>query len=1255
MKDPFKTKNSILKTIFKYCNDRSSIIPLAIIFGILSSHTAAKEISEKLNYGIENIQGTQQDKIINFNAKDKNGFYILQGTRNEPLIFNGKGDKLKSGAIEIQENTRLLLLGSIIFMEVSNEGYDSGAIDVASGGILRMELSEAGEEIRFENTQSSYDIKNGGLVSINVAANTRVSFGKSIHSSDRYGKLEIIGPGEVNIYASVVSECETKFINGPIITLFIKRFNKYLGRGGGGGMFLDAIARCSNNIHGDLYVDPKIPKGYYSAGTRKEYTYVRALNGAGEGNMYIPMLFPHTMSGYGYSVDFKNVEKELDNFDNEAIGLDQNTEELESEIDNYELHRRSTLEFVFEKNINIISGMQFAKITVENDEILSTKGNFEPIYFIYYLQNGAIEIKNGGEAYIVGSAALKYVKNSGRGAIDLLGTNSKLGILMPSFGDYIEFLGNSWSETADIYNANSSRAVEIEGVQGTTLKLDGGIVGKNNGSLIIRGAPQIYVGETRIEQHSIIFEGQPEIVFSPGGRIIIGRGGSISGAPIIKIKLSSEQIDQLEEMEELLSVKNQLSYEYLTLGENVDLENYHPIIEMSNIDPDGNFRMAYDLDFLTNQMEYKRRINIFPGRRILPSGVQNSKITVYAGQKVISYGSIDFSNINKDHDGEESLHISSTGIFELRLQNLNDVIVFGGSKKSNGVNNMGTLLVDGPGTTKFIHSSVEGLNGTLIIEGSSVLNVYDTKINQKNIAFGAKTTMLLDMASIVNNSNFDDTEKSNKILNIQESGSIEGTPNITLTLADDVILSMENAAIGEISEFRYITLADGVSTANFKPILSSKLKFGRVRETTDRDVNNSENIEYRAIKITFGGTEEEPDYTILKTRVANIEDVSQDVVTRTLKNTKAQEVERIVTFFNSLLIRNSAARQALEQEDEHKIRNVYAQYNPDSHIASDLRSDTILLQSFGDLVADRMVTADDFSPSTVSELLVAAAGHQGLAYGLLKDRAHSEYLLSRIWFHIFGSLGSQNMEEKMKTFGYGLALSMDHRFGDHFRIGLAYSLNLNSLEGDYRKRKTSIHSLSLYGDYYARGLNLAEGLHISTLMTGGFTEDKNNELSGSGNIIYLAPTMGYIFNIKNSETLKLNVIPELGLRYSYIYRGKQKSNDNEVSAVTGNVLVLSTDLRIDTLFKNGFKLGTKFGVSGDIFSTNDNFYFVTLYDGKGYQILDETDKKLNLLAEFGINVGWQATKAFGMSISYAGKYSQDMVNNVLSFGVKLDF
>jgi outer membrane autotransporter protein len=366
-------------------------------------------------------------------------------------------------------------------------------------------------------------------------------------------------------------------------------------------------------------------------------------------------------------------------------------------------------------------------------------------------------------------------------------------------------------------------------------------------------------------------------------------------------------------------------------------------------------------------------------------------------------------------------------------------------------------------------------------------------------------------------------------------------------------------------------------------------------------------------------------------------------ILNSLPNIPPKQKDNMFEFFKGLNDRDFGFG---EDADRTKIKSIYAQHNPDFHVSSQVRATILFLQNSLDALADRMASGDSAisSPSPRAELLLAA-----VLPGAVRGVRRTGVSRSALWTRVFGNMGSQKLEENMKSGGFGVVLGVDSRLRDDIQLGLAYSFSSDSSKSDLRDKQISINALSLYGDYGFRNR-----LHFSAVLGGGLTDSKDNKLSGKGSLIHFSPTLGYQFNLRRSRQLSLELSPEFSLRYFRVHQDRQNTEYTEVAPLTGNVLTLVPAIRLGGLFRDRFEFGARLGLGYDVLSSGVNSYSITLPGGDSYRIEDESGNT-RFVVEFGLNVGCRLNRVSRVSLGYGGKYAEDLVDNNLSLGVGFKF
>jgi outer membrane autotransporter protein len=1235
---------------------------LAVLL-LCSGPAAAEELAERSSTSPS--QWLRVSERLSVGPTGPGKFSVINGTASGGVIFKARdGEDFYGGALEIQSDGKLLMVGAARFLDIG-AGARGGAIDVAENGILHIELSRFGDEFMFYGTRADYDIGNRGVVLMKLAVNTRVMLdGKGIHSGEQDGTLKIVGPGEMDIGSSIIFGGSSEFVDDPIISFSIDGFapvsSASLGLSGGEGAMIiaDVTDGTRNNIWGDFYLNPRIPQGHYEAGTVKGYRYVRASGGPAKGNEYRPKLLAHVESGYGYSVGLVrgDLRTQSEDEEDDDYGGDYDDDELDEEEGNG-VRLKDTLEFTFGKDTDVISGFQTRKLVVRENGVLTSKGSHRPLYFKSPEMGGAVEIEGNGEAYIVGSAFFIAVDGV-RGVLATGHGDGKLSILMPTFHDSVEFQ-RTGKNMVDLYHQDSSGALELKGVRGASLRLSGGTKGGANSPLVIDGEFQLALGGSSLEEHNILVKGNPEITLSPYGlgRIKIENGGSLEGRPVIKAELSSEQAA------ELLAGRDYITYEYLSIGKNVDLTKYNPIIGMSDIEGQrGSFGTASDPRLFKKPSEFKSKFIIFP-KKMSISGSRDSKVVVYGGQRVTNHGSARFSNIVRGEESDSILQVIDDGTLAIELDSTDDVVLFNSNGTGDGsrdIENSGTVLIRGPGAVRFGSGGVSGENGRLVLEGTPLLDLHGAKIDQKFVNLGTGTTLLLsaervELARTPGETGEGARRGSGGSVRIQENGSLEGSPRIALAIGSDMATALGAMDLGEALELEYLFPAEGTSMAAYRPSLLNRFKFATVDGALERNGGEGTVASSQvAAELSFGGTEEQPDYATIVLRKREPRAVARDVVVNIVGGESGNKLKAMTTFFSSMVpVGDSEAQRVIEEGNVDGIRAVYRQHNPDTHLASQLKALATAVQSSAAVLADRMASpAELLSPNTSP--MLAAAGDDRLAYGLLRDEAaRLETVQStRLWTQYIRNFGSQKLEENMKTSGSGFIFGLDHRFSNSLKLGAAFTMGEDSSKSDSGERDTKVttRAISLYGEGGGRNF------YLTALVTYGWNENKDNKLSTKGNILYLSPGLGYRFTLAEDKNLKLTLAPEIAIRYFRVHQDEQRDElDNRVSEVNRNILAPLLGLRLAALFGQKFDLTGRLGFSYDTLAKGDNSYLVTMRDGQSYQIVDERGDRAKFATEFGISLGYRVFDTLKLSFSYGGRYSSDLLNNSLALEASLRF
>jgi predicted outer membrane repeat protein len=559
------------------------------------------------------------------------------------------------------------------------------------------------------------------------------------------------------------------------------------------------------------------------------------------------------------------------------------------------------------------------------------------------------------------------------------------------------------------------------------------------------------------------------------------------------------------------------------------------------------------------------------------------------------------------------------------LQTANDKIIFSDNSpdvtdhKTNGITNRGSITIEGVSGSSFeLGKNVffsSNASAVLILKGGVELILNGGFINFSPdytttglpalvIAVNKFDTEILD-----DEGTHEERGGSGGILSIKDGGALEGYLNLSFSFSGTALESLGALNVGETLEYKYIYSESDTPVGSFTPIF-----FNDGSESTVVSVSG---IEDKLFELDFpettsrgGDTTEDTNYGVLHMKIKN--------------------------------------EESSNAED-------YEQYNPDPNMMPQVESVIANIQSSDNIIADRLSSDvddssfDDSSLEPTSELLIAAAGKNALSYGLAKDRSTREEYLSRIWLQLLGSFGIQKLEENSKTSSFGFVIGSDYRIKKNIKIGIAQSFSSSNSKSNLRSITNTNYNFSIYGDY-----NLGN-LYTSATATYGMVRSDDNKLFGKWDVIYLTPRVGYRFHIRNSSNLKMNIAPEIALRYFRVYQHKQSSERNSISAVTRDIFAIAPALRFTALFREKFELSAKLGFGYDIANGGDDSYRVTMDDGQSYQISDKSDKSARLATELGLTLGYRVANSLRFSIGYNGKYARDITNNSISLESSFKF
>jgi opacity protein-like surface antigen len=626
-------------------------------------------------------------------------------------------------------------------------------------------------------------------------------------------------------------------------------------------------------------------------------------------------------------------------------------------------------------------------------------------------------------------------------------------------------------------------------------------------------------------------------------------------------------------------------------------------------------------------------------------------------------GSNTFENNKGGEGGAGAIGIADGGVLRIHLKNSSDSIVFDGnsikdgqSTLANDVKNLGTIEIDGRGEAKFLSGGgIVGSDGVLTVLESVRLNIGLATIDQKTMDFGGDTRLILAVESF--DTSIDDAEGSRTtrgglggMLSVQSGGTLTGSPKLEINLQEGLKTVLIGLETNEFKEYKYI-YSDG-NHSNFIPKLVEGLRVLKSTGESNQVISTWFRTDF--VENTVGDRDGESEltstrnYGILQLKKVDIDEDVKNTVNSALAGASESKRENMTVFLSSLIEENDEVVDAIGSGDGAALKNIFDQYNPDSHIASQLKIITVSLQSLGDVIADRMFLTSDSLSRPTAGLLVATADDK-LSYGLLKEEISEKDLLSRIWLQAFGSIGTQKLEENLKNKGFGFILGYDYRLMESLKLGLAYSLSKNISKGDSREKTIVLNGVSIYGDYRPRGFSQG-GPHFSTIFTYGYMDSKDNKLSGKGNVLYLAPTLGYRFDLRGSA-----LTPEISLRYFRISESKQESTINKVTIPARDMITLAPAIRANVLIQNKYEVTAKLGVGYDVYSKGNEFYAVTMHNGQSYQLLDESGKKSKITTEAGMGLSYKMSDATKISLGYSGRYSSDLTNNSLGLEVSFRF
>ncbi|MDR1494725.1 MAG: autotransporter outer membrane beta-barrel domain-containing protein [Rickettsiales bacterium] len=606
----------------------------------------SSELTSSFHYGF--LREEKEPLILG------SGLYIFDGTLDEgPTVFKN----LAGGAIQSQGAT-ILLLGPGEFSGVGGEAV----ISLLSSSKLSVVLPIAGDRLVFENNGATYDVQ-GDNFSVKGVEGTSLVLDKDVGLSN----FGLDGPLDLYLGTSKLGATNLNLSGNPRIHLTLESLDIDGGEKGVGGKI-----GVSSTLSGTLILVPRIASHGESSLVDTKYSF--------------------TLTGTSSPSSVK-VEYGDEDYDYGASIEDYNR-----------------LSFSFSSSIIDISGPQLEKLVAGGQAPQSTitsEGAKEPVSFAN-LSSAALEINGDGKIRLVGSASFDNIANPGKGVIDASSVtgDALLGIFLPSRDDLLEFRGIP-KDTWDIHNANL--VVTMKGVEGSRIRLSGGLGGENGG-LSLSGPVQLELGSSGIYQKHLTFvddfwNKHPKILISPseGGSITIQEGGTLIGSLQVIVTAT------LQEMAGLLGSGYGLNYNYIKpegLVEEYQYNQYSSTLKSSS----PILGVTTDSELPLDSLDYKISMVLFRRHRLI-SGQQRSRTVVYEDQTTTNDGPVSFSNLNCNGYG---CALRVVGILELDSGYGNGPIVFQNNITSDDyggaiyVNNEGALTLRGSFEFKDNGSAQEG-------------------------------------------------------------------------------------------------------------------------------------------------------------------------------------------------------------------------------------------------------------------------------------------------------------------------------------------------------------------------------------------------------------------------------------------------------------------------------------------------------------------------------------------------------------------
>jgi predicted outer membrane repeat protein len=1165
---------------------------------------------------------------------------VLKLDSNDLGAINFIGNYAVSGGGAIYSNGEALLLGSFLFRDNSAKaGIKGGAIYNNSGGKLTFDMGNGGSVV-FEGHDGQdaerNSIHNSGEIIVKGSENSIFKIGKNIllaGPSDNDSERITIHGGVKFVLAGVLAQ---KNITGtkttdipPILAIAIEKFNDAgVNTGSAGGSIKNG------EIEGAFAVEPGLyPALLSSSGgiyaldeTARRYSYTAAevtFKDSGSGIAVSSLPTALTSAEVGLTIALDGGNKGILTLS--PVGEDKTTKIILGSLTQAQ------------SPITVADGNIFTNLyaasepqTITGVELAVSSGGIVSLVGPATFNSTNINVAEGGKLTL-----LSRYKNEGVVFTDTAVKNSSDSlVLITATGGQITLGGSESGAGKTTFKGPGTFDIRSELVQKTfelgenpTLMFyiyengtTGGLVASGaGGGINVLADTTVTVGvnlDTRLGYYFGEIFATP-LKTEDGATIIKNSNGSIISATGVKHK----DVD--------------FDLKTVVFGEEGYKENEVSVVASGGL-LTGNLK-AFTIEGGKNKIISNAIFNSFTDiqKDIFLKIKDNSKARMEGAVSFIyAVRSTEESPKAIEIGNGSSLDINGAVVtFKSELKDESGKFIYIPDIHNEGTVNLisGSLNLSGVGIT----DSATEATGEITVGGDSIFNIGSATVVQKGVEFiGEKTNLLLTV---------DSSSSILKSGGFNVSGSLKGSPSIKVSFAEAALEAILKAEEGKIANYVEVSGPD-VKTEGYIPEIINKYTLA-----------TGENGENKFVEIGFGTKGEgTKDFTKFEAKTRGTKEAAAEVINEKLSDVSENKRANMATLMGSLSKRHSNAQEAISSGNAAEIKRLYAQYTPDSNVASQAEAIAVSAQSSADIIADKILATDEFSAAPTAGLLMAAAGRGGVFYGLLKEKASNDELLSRVWSQIFGNWGSQKLEEDIDTSGAGIVLGFDQKLSDNFKLGLAYSFSRDVSKGDLREKTTSINGISLYGNYDFGKCDL-KNLQMSTVFTFGFVDNKDNELSGKGSIIYLAPSVNYRFAVKAEKDLKVGIIPEIVLRWTRVHWDEQKSDDNTVKALGRNIITLAPAVKVASLIKGKFELGAKLGLSYDLYNGGDDTYSITVNDGDKYQVVDENAKKTKLFGGVGLSAGYKVSEAVRVSLGYNGKYSSDLTNHSINLEANFRF